>query len=75
MQAQNMANTHFLSDQPCPRVPPDIHDDLFRLRDMRSTVAGSGKAAWAEKAKALGVYEDTCGLRYRKRLLDGFVTL
>ena len=47
----------------------------MRLKDMKSTVSGSGKAAWANKAKALGVYEDGCGLRYTANLLDGMVLL
>ena len=63
--AQNLANGHLLEG--CPLVPAHIRSELVRLKDKKSG-AGGGKAAWAERIFALGVYEDECGLRFASRV-------
>ena len=66
--AQNLAVSHLIDG--CPYVPQNVRDELIRLRDQKSG-AGGGKAAWAERTRALGVFEDADGLRFANRL-DAF---
>lgn len=63
--AQNLAVTHLM--QNCPVVPRDVRECLNSLRDKKSA-AGGGKHAWADRAGALGVFEDEHGLRFTSRL-------
>ena len=59
--AQNLANGHLLDG--CPLVPAATREELKQSKDKKSSVGG-GKAAWAERVHALGVFEDECGLRF-----------
>lgn len=63
--AQNLANGHLLDG--CPLIPTPIRESLLQSKDKKSS-AGGGKAAWAERVHALGVYEDECGLRFASRI-------
>ena len=65
--AQNMANTHLCDT--CTNIPKDLRAELLRLRQIKTQLAGTGKESWAAKAQVLGVYEDSCGLRYTKTIL------
>lgn len=65
--ALSMSNSHHCST--CPLIPKDLQEQLIFLRDMKQVVSGTGKHAWARRAEALGVYEDSCGLRYKPTLL------
>ena len=62
--AQNQANGHLA--QHCNHVPPNIRNELLRLKDCKSS-AGGGKKYWADGVKVLGVFEDDNGLRFEKR--------
>ena len=62
--AQNMATIH-LCDH-CQSIPQNLREQLLQLRN--SKVSGGGKTQWAERARALGVYEDEHGLRFEKHI-------
>ena len=66
--AQNMATTHLCQD--CQYVPQDVRNHLLLLMKSKTSSAGGGKAHWGSAAKALGVYEDDCGLRFRESLKE-----
>ena len=68
--AQNLANGHLLDG--CPLIPVATREELIRLKAKKSS-AGGGKAAWAERVHALGVFEDDCGLRFADRI-DAFMS-
>jgi hypothetical protein len=59
--AQNLANGHLVEG--CPMVPDSVRAELVKLKAKKSA-AGGGKVAWAERTTALGVFEDSCGLRF-----------
>ena len=59
--AQNQANSHLAEH--CNHVPPQIREELIRLKDRKSS-PGGGKLYWAEGVRALGVFEDANGLRF-----------
>lgn len=48
----------------CPEIPSEIRQELLRTQKDKSS-AGGGRKYWAEGAKALGVYQDGYGLRFR----------
>jgi hypothetical protein len=62
--SQNLANGHFISDDHCPFVPVDTIASLLFVKNDYKSSAGGGKSAWAERAHALGVFEDENGLRF-----------
>jgi hypothetical protein len=66
--AQNMANTHLCAS--CPQIPQDIRAELIRMQGAKASMGGTGKSAWAERVGVLGVFEDSCGLRYKKTITD-----
>lgn len=55
--SQNMASIHFLGGY-CQTIPPEIKEELQELRSSQKASVGHGKAAWALKARAIGIYED-----------------
>lgn len=55
--SQNMASIHFLGGY-CQTIPPAIKEELQELRSSQKASVGYGKAAWAIKASAIGIYED-----------------
>lgn len=64
--AQNIAVSHLL--ELCPQVPDDVRQSLIKGQGQKSS---AGKQSWALRAKALGVFEDSHGLRYAKSI-DAF---
>lgn len=68
--AQNLANGHLMDG--CPLIPAPLREELIQLKAKKSS-AGGGKAAWAQRVHALGVYEDDCGLRFADRV-DAFAS-
>jgi hypothetical protein len=59
---QNMSKNHFSLH--CTTIPEKPKHKLLRLKDGKRR-AGGGKQYWSEAARALGVYEDRYGLRFR----------
>jgi hypothetical protein len=64
--AQNLANGHLISEQDyhCPFLPAETVASLLFVKNEQKSSSGGGKTAWAERAHALGVYEDEHGLRF-----------
>jgi len=64
--AQNMASIHLCEH--CQSIPSDLREQLIQFRNDNGgkKASGGGKQHWAEKAKALGVFEDETGLRFEK---------
>ena len=62
--AQNMASIHLCEH--CHYIPQNLREELLRLRNSKAS--GGGKHQWAERARALGVYEDDHGLRFEKQI-------
>jgi hypothetical protein len=59
---QNMSKNHFSLH--CTTISEKSKHKLLRLKDGKRR-AGGGKQYWSEAARALGVYEDRYGLRFR----------
>jgi hypothetical protein len=57
----NMANIHL--EKNCQIIDDWSRQHLITLRNNRS-ISGGGKTAWAERAAALGVFEDNQGLHF-----------
>ena len=53
--AQNLGNIHIL--ETCPFVPMEVRENLHCLLAQKAT-SKRGKKAWADRAIALGVYDD-----------------
>jgi hypothetical protein len=66
--AQNMANTHLCAS--CPKIPQDIRAELIRMQADKPSLGGTGKTVWAHRVGVLGVFEDSCGLRYKNSIMD-----
>jgi hypothetical protein len=64
--AQNLANGHLISedDRRCPFVPAETLASMLYIKNEQKSSAGGGKSAWADRAHAIGVYEDEHGLRF-----------
>ena len=62
--SQNMSSIHLCEH--CQYIPTDLREELVRLRNSKAS--GGGKLQWAERAQALGVYEDEYGLRFEQNL-------
>ena len=59
---QNMSKNHFSLH--CGSIPEKVKLELLRLKDGKRRASG-GKQYWSEAARALGVFEDKYGLRFR----------
>jgi hypothetical protein len=59
---QNIGKVHLA--ERCYRIPDDVRRNLIALRND-SRRASSGKAYWADRIRALGVYEEGNILKYR----------
>ena len=62
--AQILSQGHLL--ELCPSVPENVREEMKTLRTKKSSVT-AGKDYWAKTAEALGLYEDSYGLRFSKR--------
>ena len=61
---QNMSKNHL--SHHCTSMPDPLKQRLLDLKESKRR-AGGGKQYWSEAARALGVYEDQYGLRFRNR--------
>ena len=62
---QNMSKNHFAFH--CTAIPENAKQKLRSLKDGKRRANG-GKNYWASTARALGVYEDRYGLRFRGKV-------
>jgi hypothetical protein len=59
---QNMSKNHLCNH--CNSIPEPIKRELLRLKSGKRR-AGGGKQYWSEAARAVGVFEDQYGLRFK----------
>jgi hypothetical protein len=59
---QNMSKNHLCNH--CNSIPEPIKQELLRLKSGKRR-AGGGKQYWSEAARAMGVFEDQYGLRFK----------
>ena len=59
--SQHIAKNHLL--EACTEIPQEIRTELLQLCALKESSQG-GKEMWARSAQALGVYEDSFGLRF-----------
>ena len=65
--SQDLTNTHLLST--CQSIPDSIRRKLIHLRENdQGRKSAIGKEGWGYRAKMVGVYEDSNGLRFAPSL-------
>jgi hypothetical protein len=61
--AQNMAKNHFAGSG-CSNAPPEVNEELHRLRAEQTSFYGGGQPYWAKSAAMAGIVETEDGLEF-----------